>query len=279
MAELAPPKYRRVLLQIDAATHCRETVGAAIEITARLGGELRGIFIEDSDLFTVGELDFIREFRLSSPIAHHLDRLTLEAQLRAMARSVKRQLEQAARHRKITVGFRALRGEGWRGDVGEWGDADLVILECTGRLHARNFRGRLSSREAITELLHPTLLLKGAKSLRADVTVICDSLTAAKQGILAAVTLLGAPAGKITLLPVGLNDEDCAELTMIAQQYSGEKQGTPRVAPVMAAGPEVIEAISPIDCTVVMRVGGAFLEDPAHQEALLISRHPLLFVR
>ena len=217
MSERPVRKYRRILLQIDAASHCRETMGAALDIAARLGGELHGVFIEDSDLVTVSELGFVQEFRLSSPVAHQLDRVTLEAQLRAMSRSVQRHLEREARRRKIVIGFRAVRGAGWPSEEKDLDDADLVIIESTGRLHSRNFRARLSSRGMLTRMPRPTLLLKGAKHLTAEALIICDSLVAAEQGVRAVTSLLSIPLSHITLLPFDLDEAALAGVVEFAK--------------------------------------------------------------
>ena len=283
MAERATRRYRRVLLQIDAATHCRETMEAAIDIAARLDCELQGMFIEDSNLATVGTLDFIREFRLSSPIGHSLDRLTLEAQLRAMARSVQRQLERAGGRRKITVGFRAIRDDTQREEE-ELQDADLVIVESTGRLHSRIFQRHIASRHSMVGLLRPTLFLKGGKSLAPEVAIICDSLNTVKKGVGAAFNLLGAPPGNITFIPFNLGDKEQEELTQIAAQSTKDSSdpaagGIHVALSVAADGRKFMESLSPADCVVVMMAGGPFLEEPANLEPLFTSRHPLLFVQ
>ncbi|MZR30098.1 universal stress protein [Sneathiella litorea] len=286
MAEPSSRKYRRVLLQIDAATLCQDTVGAAVEIAARLGGELHGLFIEDTDLVAVGELEFIHEFRLSSPTAHPLDLLTLESQLRAMARSVRRQLERAGNRQKVTIGFRSVRGDTWRTEEETSNDADLVIIESTGRLHSRTYRGHRTNRRSAVANLCPTLLLKGGKRLTSFVTVICDSVEAAKLGVRTVTTLLGVKPENITLLPYALNDQECQELREIIEQFAEETMKTAEGRTQIKIGPNVAEDgarvmrfLSPDDCVVVLKTGGIFLENPAHLESLIVSRHPLLFVQ
>lgn len=285
MTEPSPPKYRRVLLQIDAATHCQETVGAAIDITARLGGELHGIFIEDADLITVGEFDFIREFRLSSPIAHQLDQLTLKGQLRAMARSVQRQLERAGSRRKVTVGFRSVREDVWRNEGETLVDADLIIIESTNRLKSRVYRGQRSNRRALATM-RPTLLLKGGGRLVPYVTVICDSVDAADRGMHVTRALLGASLKNITLLPYGVTEQVYGEILNFEQEFSRnagqatEGNGRVHVAPLAAErDTSIMSMLAPENCVVVLKTGGAFMNNTAELESLIISQHPLLFIQ
>ncbi len=279
-------RHRRVLLQIDAATHCEETVGAAIDIAARLGGELHGLFIEDADLVTVGDLDFIREFRFSSPVAHQLDRLTLEGQLRAMARSIQRQLERAGSRRKVTVGFRAVRGDLWRLEKETHDDADLVIIESTGRLHSRNYRGQLVTRRGVLAVKCPTLLLKGGQRLAPYVTIICDSVDSVDHGLQAVRALLGAQWKSITLLPFCLTEQEQAEILRIAtklseasDQATNENDRIHMMDPVNDDGNNVLNILTPDNCVVVMKTGGKFMNNSAQLEPLLTSRHPLFFIQ
>jgi nucleotide-binding universal stress UspA family protein len=286
MAEPLSRKYRRVLLQIDMATHCHETVGAAIDITARLGGELQGIFIEDSDLLAVGELDFIHEFRLSSPTGHQLDRLTIEGQLRAMARSVQRQMERAASRRKITVGFRSIRGDIIRSGKEPFEDADLVIIESTGRLHRRSFRERVSGRSRVLAATRPTLLLKGGQKLAPYVTIICDSVEAADHGLQAVATLLITPLENITLLPYRVSEEDRETISKFVEKFSAisnkvseGKSGVNLIPTIVENEAQLQSLLFPDDCVVVMKTGGAILSNPALLDPLIIGPHPLLFIQ
>ncbi|WP_340151147.1 hypothetical protein [uncultured Sneathiella sp.] len=271
------------MLQIDAATHCRETIGTAIDIAARLNGEVKGVFIQDRNLAAAGTLGFVREIRLSSPTGHSLDTLTVEAQLRAMARSVQRQLEKEAGRRRITVGFRTISG-GTQTEEDEFQDADLVIVESTGRLHSRNFRGHLTTRLSMIGLIRPTLFLKGSKRLAPEVAVVCDTLDAAERGVLAATNLLGRAPEYIAFVPFNLSAEEQRELSSIAENINIHAAGdAPKdiceVQSAVTDGRGLIENLPSIECIVMITVGGPFLADPANWEPLFVSRHPLLCIQ
>ncbi|MCF8465937.1 MAG: hypothetical protein K9G33_00900 [Sneathiella sp.] len=280
MVDMVVQKYHRVLLQMDAATHCRETMAAAIEIAARLGVGLQGIFIEDSDLVTVGELDFIREFRLSSPIARNLDKLTLDAQLRAMASSVRRQLERAGSRRKVTVGFHAVSGDLWLEQEKSMPETDLIIIEGTGRLHSRLYRTRSSKRSALQNIMRPTLLLKGGKSLTKKFVVVCDSVDAARKGLQAALALSGTGEKEIMLLPYGMAAEDAKKLATDIEDINPKEEKGIKIAPIVVQDvASVLQSIHPADCILVITEWGQFFNLNLNAERLLESRHPLLLLQ
>lgn len=280
MPDASLRKYRRILLQIDSTTHSRHTMGAAVELAARLGSELQGIFIEDSDLATLSDLGFVREYRFSSPVAHRLDRPTIEAQFRAMARSIQRQLEQVARQRKVSVEFRSVR-RGVRGDDRDFEEVDLVIIESTSLLTSRTVPEGLAGREAPPPAppQRRTLLLKGARRLSTDALVICDSLNAAEQGIRAVTSLLSILPENITLLPLGLNEEALVELVALARSEQ-ESNGTKmRILPPLSVGnAHLLDRVLEREMLLVITAGGAFLEDPDNLRRVLASRHPVLFL-
>ncbi|WP_293959520.1 universal stress protein [Sneathiella sp.] len=283
MAEQMTHRYRRILLQIDAATHCRDTIGTAMDIAARLNGEVKGVFIQDRNLAVAGTLGFVREIRLSSPAGHSLETLTVEAQLRAMARSVQRQLEREAVRRKMTVGFRAISSDA-QTEEEEIRDADLVIVESTGRLHSRNFRGHLTTRLSLIGLVRPTLFLKGSKRLAPEVAVVCDTPDAAERGVVAATNLLSRAPEHIALVPFNLNAQEQRELSGIAENINKDLAGdAPKnvceVQSVVTDGRGLVENLAPVECIVVITVGGPFLGDPMNLEPLFVSRHPLLCIQ
>ena len=278
MSDAPRRKYRRILLQIDSSTHSRHTMVAAIEIAARLGGELQGVFVEDSDLATVSDLGFVREYRFLSPGAHRLDRPTLEAQFRAMARSMQRQLEQAARQRQVAVGFRAVRGA-WPASESDLDDADLVIIETTGRLQSRNLRDEIARRGGPSKLPRPTLLLKGAKSLSAEALIICDSVSVAEIGVRTARQLLSIPLSNITLLPLGLDEGARARLAEFATSLRESEGETARVLPPLSAeNAHLLKEILAQEMLVIAAADGLYLRDPKNLQQLLTSRHPLLLL-
>lgn len=272
-------RYRRVILQMDTSSHCRETLDAAIDIAAHLRAELHGVFVEDSDLISVGGLDFVREFSLSSPTARVLDNQTLDAQLKALARSARRQLEHAGTRRKVRVGFQTVRGDFQQEMANATKDADLIIAEGTGRLRARYFRARLPGRSTARQTLRTTLLLKGGKPLPKLFTVICDSTESARKCLRAAASLFPVEGQELTLLPATPATTDAGKLTKALADILVDAGLEARIAPsvnLMAAA--ILQRLSSPDNLLIVADDGPLLSHEEDARLFFESRHPLLLV-
>ncbi len=273
------PRFRRVLLQMDTSTHCRETLDVAIDIAAHLRAELHGIFVEDSDLISVGGLDFVREFSLSSPTARTLDNRTLDLQLKALANSARRRLEQAGTLRKVTVGFRTVRGDFQKEMANATQDADLIIVEGTGRLHARYYRARLPGRNTVRGRMRPTLLLKGGRPLAKQFTIICDSVETARRCLAAAASLTPDDGHEYTLLPCASTAADADKLAAALTKGIDETGHHLRVAaPVSLQAAAILGHLGSPESLLVVADDGPLLKDEANARLLFESRHPLLLV-
>jgi nucleotide-binding universal stress UspA family protein len=273
------PRFRRVLLQMDTSTHCRETLDVAIDIAAHLRADLHGIFVEDSDLISVGGLDFVREFSLSSPTARTLDNRTLDLQLKALASSARRRLEQAGSRRKVTVGFHTVRGDVQKEVANATQDADLIIVEGTGRLHARFFGTQRPGPNKIRGRLRPTLLLKGGKPLTKQFTIISDSVETARKCLEAAATLTPDDGHEFALLPCATTAADAESLTAALQGAIGDAGHHMRIAaPVALQAGAILRRLGTPGSLLVVADDGPLLKDEANARLLFESRHPLLLV-
>jgi len=272
-------RYRRVLLQMDTSTHCRETLDAAIDIAAHLRVELQAIFVEDSDLISVGGLDFVREFSFSSATARVLDKQTLDAQLKALAGSARRQLEHAGTRRKVTVGFHTVRGNFQQEMTNASQDADLIIAEGTGRLRARYYRAQLTGRNVTGPMLRPTLLLKGGKPLAKRFTVICDSAENAGKCLRAVASLFPGEGRELTLLPSAANAADGAALAKaLVDIIADAGLDADILAPVGLTADAVLRRLGSLDHLLIVADDGPLLGDKANAHLLFESRHPLFLV-
>lgn len=279
MTSVARPGYRRVLLQMDTSTHCREALDVAVEIAASLRVELQGIFIEDSDLISVGGLDFVREFSLSSPTARTLDNRTLDAQLKALARVARRQLERAGMLRKVAVGFQTVRGNVGKEIANAIKDSDLVIVEGTGRLHARYYRAQSPDQVAARSVLGPILLLKGGKPLARQFTIIGDSVENALKCLRAAASLTQNDNHEMIILPCAETPADGEKLAAeLADALHGAGFTARISAPAGLEAAAVLQRIGAGDTLLVAADYGPLLKDEADAHRLFECRHPLLLV-
>ncbi|MDA1101439.1 MAG: hypothetical protein O2967_20940 [Proteobacteria bacterium] len=273
-------RYRRVLLQMDASSHCRETLDAAVDIAAHLRADLQGIFVEDSDLVSVGGLDFVREFSFSSATAHALDKQTLDAQLKALAASARRQLEQAGTRRKVTVAFQTVRGDFQTEMANAARDADLIIAEGTGRLRARYYRAPLPGRNLTRRITRPTLLLKGGRPLAKQFTIICHSAESARRCLRAVASLFPDEGRELSLLPGAQGGADAENLAKALAHMVNETGLDARIAaPVSLMADAVLGRLGATDHLLVVADDGPMLRDEAKAHLLFECRHPLLLVQ
>lgn len=101
-------RIRRVILALDVAARDQESIAAAVELAARLGAEVLGLFLEDPRLLRWARLPVARQV---SPWGGALDEGRLEAQLKALAARARAELEQAARRLGVAWQAQVLRDE------------------------------------------------------------------------------------------------------------------------------------------------------------------------
>jgi len=270
--------YRRVVLQIDAASHCLDTITMASEIAARLDAELRGVFVEDNDLLSAGGLDFVREISLSSATARHFDRPAIEAQMNAMARSARRKLAQEAAKRDLIFAFQTIRGDRQRGLKEIAGEKDLIITEGTGRLHRRSFKTPFTSLEAQWD--RTTLMLKGGGQLSNQIVIICCDVDEARRALQAVGSISLTNDRRVMLLPVASGTEHGRNLR---QDLAALVKNSPTDVTIADADitdhMQVMKRLGPNNNLVVLSEHNPMLSEQETLRLLFESAHPLLIVR
>lgn len=279
MTEFKASRYRRVLLQIDASTHCRNSLQTATEIAALLDADLRGVFIEDRNVLSVGKLDFVREVSLSSRAARTIDSPTLEAQLKAMANSVRRQLQEVARRRQVSLDFQTIKDA----FDAEFRDilthADLVIMEGTGRSHGRYPTAGSLAEELRQPRDQPTLYLKAGQSLPNRFALICENEHSANKIFPVALSLATDGQRRIILVPFPDNKHENNGLIDIIEKLSEEFQGESKVLlPHLQSVEDLFARLGNENCLLIVDSNGPLLQSEATRNAFAKSRFPLLVV-
>lgn len=103
---------RRIVITVDSGDLDTAELKRLMHLARRLGAELEGVFVEDSDLLRLAGLSFLREFRPTSMRSEAVHPGRMEQELRAMARRAERALAEQARHQGVPCRFRT-----WRGSV------------------------------------------------------------------------------------------------------------------------------------------------------------------
>ena len=279
MANLNPPKYRRIVVQIDASSSYRTVFHEAVDIAASLGAELHGVFVEDRNLLNVGGLDFVREFSRFMPTAQNLNSMRIEQQLKAMARSARSHLEQEAKGRNIAAGFHTVREEFGSESAAVVSDVDLIIIECTSRsllsstlfLHPRDNAERIAGR--------PILLLKGERTLRAPFVILCDNQVAIQECLNVGTSLAQNEEQEIIVLPCLASASDEALLVKNLKEILPETSADFRIeTPVKPEAEAIFGRLSTSNNLLILDRNGTLANNRDLLQKLIKSKHPIVFV-
>jgi len=101
---------RRIVITLDSAQVEAVELQRLARLAHRLGAELEGVFVEDSDLLRLSGLGFLREFRPTSQRAERFQAGRIQQELRVMARRAERALAEQAESRGVRWSFRTWRG-------------------------------------------------------------------------------------------------------------------------------------------------------------------------
>jgi len=105
----ADSTIRRVVVALDASPCSRVVLRSAARISAALGAQLEGVFVEDARLFDLAELPIAVEVRQPGGV-RVFDRDVAERELRVVAQSVEKWAGTIARAHNPAWRFRVVRG-------------------------------------------------------------------------------------------------------------------------------------------------------------------------
>ena len=192
---------RRIVIALDATCETLPALEAAAALAARWRAEVRALFVEDVSLFHIAELPFTRQVAVGHAQLP-LERASLDAELKAIARRAERALQEMARRRNLGWSFETVRG-GQSAAEALAESGDLLILECTTRPFARHLRLR-SRWQAVAERSRGRVLLLGPqRAVRPPVAVAYDGSAAAERALAAALQLADDGHKRLRVLRVG----------------------------------------------------------------------------
>jgi nucleotide-binding universal stress UspA family protein len=130
------PTIRHIVITLDASESGRPVLETAVRLAARLGAQLEGVFIEDSNLMRLAGLPFLRELRYWSLAEESFDPLRIQRELRTLARRAEQMLQQAAGELGVHWSFQVWRGRAGAEALAQSFAADILGLNPAGSLHA-----------------------------------------------------------------------------------------------------------------------------------------------
>lgn len=258
----------RILVALDASPQSIAALRAAAELAALMEAELEGLFIEDINLLHLCGLPFSHEIGSYTAKRRQLDNLALERQLRAVATTIQRAMNEVTTRTPVRWHFQVRRGP----VVGELlAAAEHAALMSVGR--AGRFRRKsLGStvRSLVDQSSQPLLILGEDNRLVYPLIVVYTGTPAAERALLLAVRLAQRSHSglRVLLWPRDEVDEGLAELEAQARARAGDVTLT--LIPVRHDG-SVLAALRSQD--------GGTLVLPGEQSAL-IAEHagPVLLV-
>lgn len=207
---------RRILVAVDASEDATAALEAAVELAAATGAEIQGAFVEEDRILRAGRLSMCREISLFSDEAREIGHSDLERQLRAHARRLQAQLQQAAERAQVPWSFTTLRGEVVSELRRAARDSDLVALGATGRSYKEAPGSTVD--ELVSEAPAPVLVLRRATRLGLGVHALYDGTEAGQRAVALAAELSRREQPPLTVFLLA-DDDDTGSL--MAERLGG----------------------------------------------------------
>ncbi len=191
---------RHILVALDASPHSLAALRAAVELAARFGAEVEGLFVEDIDLLRLTELPFVCEVRVYSATTRQLNFEELEQRLRAQAGEMRRALRGAAEQAQTPWAFRVVRGAITPELLAAAVEADLVIVGKSGWSPVALRRLGSTAQALFSGASCSTLILQRDDHLRFPLWVIYDGSPLADDALTTALALTPEEEETLTVL-------------------------------------------------------------------------------
>ena len=195
------PGFRRILLAVDASAASCAAASAAAALAARLGADLRGLYVEDDDLLRLAALPFAGILRIPSGAHEPVDRARVEAELRAVGARARDVLARAAAQAHLSFEFVVARGRVIREVLAAAERVDLLVLGTGGRHRAGGAAAGATARAAAERARSSVLLLPRNGRVSDPVVGVDDGSPDAARALAVARALAGPPGPAILVAP------------------------------------------------------------------------------
>jgi len=192
---------RRILVALDASSHSQAALQSAADMAAKVGAELLGLFVEDSNLLQLAGLPFAREVGGVAGRARRLDSPAMERSLKAQAERSRLALAAIAEPWRLRWSFRVVRGSVADEVLAAAHEVDLVSIGKMGRQPSIGSRLGPIARRVAAAAPRPVLLTKHAIPARHGVGVVYEGTQAAVKALWAAARLSREDGGLTVLIP------------------------------------------------------------------------------
>ncbi|MBI4454364.1 MAG: universal stress protein [Acidobacteria bacterium] len=191
---------RRILVALDASQQSLTALEAAVQLAARMGAELLGLFVEDINLLRLAGLPFAHQVHYLSATGEELDRHKMERQLKAQAERARRALAAAAERTRVQWSFRVARGRVTLEVLAAASESDMLTLGKVSRPLTRQARLGSTARAVAAGAPRAVLLVEHGTSIGRRVLAVYDGSVGAKRALSAAARLAQASNGGLVVL-------------------------------------------------------------------------------
>ena len=200
------PRFRRILLALDATSEDEGALDVAARLAARLEAELTSLLVEDIDMVRLAELPGAYAFSTLSARRQSLDAGLVERALKVQLAATRRAVEAAARRRNVSASFAVRRGRLQAEVVSQAATADLVIIGFSSggfSVHrASPERPGRVARAVAAEAAPSVLVLHPGAPAGGPVVVAYDGTAEAQAAVEAALEVAGQE-GSIEVVLMG----------------------------------------------------------------------------
>lgn len=227
----------RVIAALDASCHDIALLPAAVDIAARLGTEVTGLFIEDENLLRLLGLPAARHVALGSSRQSMPSLEQIEAELRALAAQAAAELSRAAVRQGVPWSFRVVRGQPEEELHESTLVRDLIVVGRMGSLAGVPLQLASALQDAIRELPHSTLHLSRRTTLAQPIAVLQAGSKLIDRTLAATLRLAGPKATEIDVL---LSGPDAAPAKAEIERRLAPFKIRARVRLVGGTGPDAL---------------------------------------
>jgi len=247
---------RRIAVTLDACQVSSRTLEEAVQLAARIGAQLEGIFVEDIDLIQLAELPFLREFRSVSRSENAINLTRMEQELRVLARRAERLLGEHATRQNVSWSFRI-----WRGSI----DTELLKADTDADVFALTRMG--------ATLAYPTTTKA--------VSVVFAGTEASTRALETAMSLTTDPYKELNILLPAENEAEAVRLQELATRQLGEHAASADFIQLKDGSlNDMLEVLADSNSAVlIVERDNKMLQAPSLRRSLNNLNCPLLIVR